>query len=209
MGAFTQLADVLVNTGFTLYISLVWMRFLLQLVGADFYNPYSQFVVKATKPLLHPMRRLVPSVAGMDTAALLLILLLKLAQVGIEGYLLVGAFIPPVALLMTSIFALAGNLISFYLVAIIIAVIASWVAPPGSTPASLLLYQIVEPAMGPLRRLLPSAGGLDFSPMVAMLLLQIAGYFLKLAIIMAAPLLQGWGMYTLLASRPLFGYLGG
>lgn len=208
MNSLAQLADFLVGAAFSFYIGLVWLRFLLQWVGADFYNPFSQFVVKATAPVLHRLRRVIPSVAGLDSAALFLIVLLKLAQLTAASLLELGVAMPPLPLLLTAIFALAGALLSFYLVALLVAVVASWLAPPGYSPASQLLQQVVEPVLAPVRRLLPAAGGLDFSPMVLMLLLQVASFFLKMAIGATAPLLHSWVLYTFLASRPVFGYLG-
>jgi len=73
MDPLSQIALLLINTACSVFLMLVWLRFLLQASGADFYNPMSQFVVKATSPILHPLRRLIPSVFGLDFAALVLI----------------------------------------------------------------------------------------------------------------------------------------
>ena len=72
MGAVIQIANLLIQTFFTLYIIAVLLRFIMQLSRADFYNPISQFLVKATAPVLQPMRRIIPSVMGVDLAALVL-----------------------------------------------------------------------------------------------------------------------------------------
>ena len=75
--------EFLVTTLFSLYILAVMLRFLLGVVRADFYNPVSQFLVRITNPLLIPMRKVIPSLGKYDTSALLLMLLLQLASLGI------------------------------------------------------------------------------------------------------------------------------
>ncbi|MBV1928161.1 MAG: YggT family protein, partial [Gammaproteobacteria bacterium] len=67
----------LVQTFFGFYTILVLLRFLLQLVRADFYNPISQFAIKLTSPILNPMRRVIPGWAGVDVSSLILILALQ------------------------------------------------------------------------------------------------------------------------------------
>ncbi|WP_428613085.1 YggT family protein, partial [Shewanella sp.] len=64
----------LVNTLFDLYLMVVIIRIWLQLARADFYNPFSQFVVKATHPIVGPMRRVLPPLGSLDTASVVLAL---------------------------------------------------------------------------------------------------------------------------------------
>jgi len=59
----------LINTAFSLYLMVVLLRIWLQWARADFYNPLSQFVVKATNPLIIPLRRILPSIGKIDTAS--------------------------------------------------------------------------------------------------------------------------------------------
>ena len=73
-------ATFLVNTLFGIYILIVMLRFLFQLVRADFYNPVSQFIVRATNPPLRPLRRFIPGLGGIDLAAPILMLALKLME---------------------------------------------------------------------------------------------------------------------------------
>ena len=79
----TNPVEFLINTLFSLYIMAVLLRFLLAIVRADFYNPVSQFLVKVTNPPLLPMRRIIPSAGRIDTSALLLMLLLQMAALGL------------------------------------------------------------------------------------------------------------------------------
>ncbi len=70
----------LIDTLFSIYIAIMLLRFILQQVGADFYNPISQFVVKATQPLVSLFRRFIPSIKKVDTASLVLVFALILIK---------------------------------------------------------------------------------------------------------------------------------
>ena len=88
MGALTEIGSLLINTLFYLYIAAILLRLLLQMAKADFYNPLSQFLVKATKPALQPLRRLVPGFLGIDFAAIVLAYLevLDVALLKVRAY---------------------------------------------------------------------------------------------------------------------------
>lgn len=182
MDPMSQILLLLVNTGFSVFILLVWLRFVLQLSGADFYNPLSQFVVKATGPLLHPLRRVVPSLFGLDTAALFLIFVLKLLQLGAIATITSQAA-SPMLLVVTAIFTLLLGAADFFLWIILGMVILSWVAMAsgGLNPALMPLMQIAELVLAPCRRLLPDMGGFDLSPIIAFLLLKIVEILLGAA----------------------------
>ena len=167
-GYLTQPAIFLVQVLFGLYATLVVLRFLLQLVRADFYNPLSQFIVRATKPLLNPMRRLIPGVSGLDIAALVLAwLVLTLEQTAILG--LAGSGFHPGAGALLAIPELISLIINIFLFAILIQVILSWINPGTLNPAVGLIHSLTEPLLAPVRRRMPDMGGLDLSPMVVML----------------------------------------
>ena len=164
----------LVQTIFGFYTVLVLLRFLLQLVRADFYNPISQFAVKVTSPILNPMRRVIPGWGGVDVSSLILILALQLIQL-VAIILMLGYPIPNVGLIVAwSAVGILGLLLNFFFWAIIIQVVLSWVAPQSNNPVVGLLYQITEPVMAPARKLLPPMGGMDFSPIIVFMLIQLA-----------------------------------
>ena len=165
--------EFLINTLFSLYILAVLLRFLLALVRADFYNPVSQFLVKVTNPPLIPMRRIIPSAGKIDTSALVLMLLLQMAALGLIA-LLRGSQISASALLMLSLAELLGLLLNVFLFAILIQVIVSWINPGTYNPAVSLLYSLTEPVLGPCRRLIPPFSGIDLSPLVALIAIQLA-----------------------------------
>lgn len=192
MDPLTQIALLLINTGISVFMLLVWLRFLLQLAGADFYNPMSQFVVRATGPLLHPLRRVVPSVFGLDTAALVLILVLKLVQLAATAQL-TGQAVTPGLLAVTGIFSLVLAASDFFFWIILGMVILSWVsmASGGVNPGLVPLLQIAELILAPCRRLLPAMGGFDLSPIIAFLLIQVFEILVKAAYPQALAMLTG------------------
>lgn len=203
MNPLQEIARLLLNTGVDLYIFILWLRFLLQAMGADFYNPLSQFAVAATRHVVDPIDRLFQPRAPRDGVihmrrrvqrwsfgALILIFLIKLLQVTAVSLLVTGQHPGPilttyVALLnfpmaFSSVFSLSGLfplLLNFYFYAIIAGVILSWIAPHN--PAGQMIFQITEPILGPCRRLLPSLGGLDLSPIIAILGINIAEILLR------------------------------
>lgn len=167
-GYLTQPAVFLVEVVFGLYAVLVVLRFLLQLTRADFYNPLSQFIVKATKPLVNPLRRVIPGMSGMDLASLVLAwLVIAVKQLAILG--LANAGFAPLAAVLLAIPDLISLIINIFLFAILIQVIISWLNPSSYNPAISLLHSLTEPLLAPVRRRMPDMGGLDLSPMVVMI----------------------------------------
>lgn len=163
----------LVYYAFDLYIFIVLTRFLLQLVRADFYNPISQFVVRATNPVLMPLRKVLPSSGVIDTAALVMVVVLIVAKVFVIQLLGSGAMqVAPLPLLVYIVSEIARLLLSYIFWAVLARVILSWVAPDPYNPVVRVVAQITEPVMAPARRLLPPMGGLDLSPIVVLLAIQ-------------------------------------
>jgi YggT family protein len=171
--AMNEIITYLMQTVLSLFLLAMLLRFLLQLVRADFYNPISQFLAKVTNPLVLPLRRIIPSYANLDLASLFLALLLQMA--GIATLLLLnGVGLPSIVqLLVWSALGITGLLVNIYFFALLAMIILSWVAPGSKNPAIYLLYQITEPVMAPLRKVLPSMGGLDFSPILVFILINV------------------------------------
>ncbi|WP_348750455.1 YggT family protein [Pseudomonas rhodesiae] len=162
----------IIQTLGSLYLLIVLMRFILQLVRANFYNPLCQFVVKATQPLLKPLRRVIPSLFGLDMSSLVLALLLQIllfvVVLTLNGYQAFTLLLLPWALI--GIFSLFLKILFW---SMIISVILSWVAPGSRSPGAELVYQITEPVLAPFRRLIPNLGGLDISPIFAFIAIQL------------------------------------
>jgi YggT family protein len=158
----------LVQTLFGLYILAVLLRFLLQLARADFYNPISQFLVKATNPPLKLLRRIIPGLGGIDLSSIVLAWLLKAVELGLVITISGKAF-NLIAPLLWSIPELVELFINIFLFAILIQVILSWVNPGSYNPAIGLLNSLTAPVLRPAQKLLPPMGGLDLSPMLVMI----------------------------------------
>ncbi len=172
-GNYTEHAGVfLIQTLFGLYILAIMLRFLLQWVRADFYNPVSQFLVKITNPPLKPLRRLVPGFWGMDLAAIMLMLLLQMLELFLVG-VIVGQAFSPLGVLIMSIGELLSLAVYVFIFAIIIQIILSWIQPGSYNPVIGLVNHITEPLLAPARRLIPSISGLDLSPLAVLILLQL------------------------------------
>ena len=155
----------LIETLFGLYLLAIMLRFLLQLARADFYNDLVQFLVKVTNPPLRPLRRFIPGLMGLDLAAIVLMLILKTIEL-----LLLGVK-PSGNLVLLAGAELVWLAINIFLIAIIIRVILSWFNFLGPHPLVNLLYQLTEPVLEPIRRLLPAMSGLDLSPLLASIVL--------------------------------------
>lgn len=170
----------LLGTVFDIYAMVVAVRFLMQAVRADYYNPLSQFVVKVTDPVLIPLRRLIPGFGGYDIAALVLCLsviflklmvfkLLGLDRVGVAGYLIAVSSSGLVQLLIMSFVDLINLLFNIFIVGAIILAIMSWIVPDPRHPAYALLGSLINPLLTPVKRLVPPIGGLDLSVLVLIL----------------------------------------
>ncbi len=176
---------LIINTVFDLYILLVLLRFLLQMLRADFYNPVSQFIAKLTTPPLRPLRRLIPSIGGQDSASIVLCLLLIYAKFLLMRALSIpaahiGGVMAPIGgvsyagLLVLSVADLVALVLTVFLGAIIIQVIISWVSPGNYNPVIGLVNRLADPILKPIRKFIPALGGIDLTPLFASLLLLIA-----------------------------------
>lgn len=157
----------------SLYLLIVLLRFVLQLVRADFYNPLSQFTVKATQPLLKPLRRIIPGFGGIDLASLVLAILIQLAIMALTLLLAYGTTGNPLQLLVWALIGVTSLFLKIFFFALIISVILSWVAPGSYNPGAQLVNQICEPLLAPIRRILPGLGGLDISPIFAFIAINL------------------------------------
>ncbi|EIC29160.1 YggT family protein [Methylomicrobium album] len=175
MGAsyFTDPLVLIIEALSSLYILAVLMRFLLQWCGADFYNPISQFLVRATQPPLRLMRRYIPPIGKIDTSSLILMLFLQILANFLIG-LLQGGALGIGALTLIAIMELINLLFNVFIFSIIARALLSWLNPGRFDAASSILYSLTEPVLNIFRRVIPDLGGIDLSPLAALLFLQVA-----------------------------------
>ncbi|MBR7889255.1 YggT family protein [Marinomonas sp. A79] len=156
---FVMLIKVICN----LYLFIVLLRLVLQLTRADFYNPISQGIVKATSPLVLPLRKVIPAIGRLDTASLVLAFLVQFVTV----FLVVsikGVSAPPSIYVIYTVAGTLYHLLDLYFWAMLISVILSWVAPGANHPGAMLVGQITSPLYRACQRVIPTLGGLDLSP---------------------------------------------
>jgi len=187
----------LINILFSLYILAVMLRFLLQTIRADFYNPICQFLVSVTNPALKPLRRWIPGYLGIDWPSILLMILLQLLEICLIALLLSGQIPATISLPVVIASKLLKLLIYTYIVIIVIQAIISWIQPGTYSPFTVLLYQLCEPLIKPIRRHIPAAGGIDWSLFLVLILLNLA------LILLVAPL-QDLGSYLSGYPRHIF-----
>ena len=193
-GAFGQAVVLIINTLGAIYLLAVLLRFLLQAARADFYNPLTQAIVKITSPLVNPLRRVIPGYRGIDFATLVLALLLNTlasaAMITASGFALVDIG----TLVSWAFTGIVAFLLNIYFWALVISVVASFIAPFSAHPALLLIHQLLAPLHKPLRRIVPGLGGLDFSPLFLFLGIRV------LELMVINPLAARLGMSELVRS---------
>jgi YggT family protein len=162
----------ILRTLFELYVLTFALRLVLQWAAVDKRNPLVQFILRVTNPLVIPLRRVLPSIGRIDTATVVALLVLEIA--GTALLVRIGCVGDPAIWQMLSLAALSvvRLALNVFTWSIIIYVILSWVSPGGYNPAAALVAAIVEPVLAPIRRLIPLIGGIDLSPLFALIALQ-------------------------------------
>lgn len=165
----------LVKTLIELYVIVLLLRIWMQWARCDFYNPLAQFVVKITQPIIRPLRRVIPAFGPIDGASLVLAFVLASVKYPLLGLINQGGFPLSLDLVLIGVLSLlkaAGNLVFWV---ILIRSLMSWVSQ-GRSPIDYVLFQLTEPLMSPVRRLLPAMGGIDFSAMIVILVLYALNF---------------------------------
>ena len=177
-------AALIFSTVAGIYLLAVLLRFLLQVAKADFYNPVSQAVIKITDPMVRALRTVIPGYKGIDFSSLVLAFAIEAFAI-CTLIILYGESISNIGYTNIVTWAFAGVLlfiIQIYYYAILASIIMSFVMMfSGSTnphPLLLLVWQLTEPIMGPVRKIIPSMGGLDFSPIFIFIAIQIIQNFI-------------------------------
>jgi YggT family protein len=181
---FAQAAVYLIEIVFGLYILAVLLRFLLARVRADFYNPLSQFLVKITNPAIKPLRRLIPGYLGIDWPSIILLMFFQSLEILLISLATIGTIPAPPGLFVLTVANLLQTVIYVHLFIIIIQVVISWVNPGAYNPLTVIMYQLSEPILKPARRLIPPAGGFDWSPLVVLIIMNL------MLILLVSPLMD-------------------
>lgn len=163
----------LVGVAVTLYLVALLLRFLLQALAANPRNPLAQMVVRVTDPVLAPMRRVLPSSRRVDTASLVAMLVLQLVHFQLIHLIARQSLWLELGLLPAAVAELAVLVLNVYTFTILIEVVLSWINPGTYNPAIAVLYQLNAPVLSRARDVIPPLGGIDLSPLVVLILIQV------------------------------------
>lgn len=174
MGQLGNAGLLLINTLINIYLFLMMLRFLLQASQADYYNPLSQSVVKITQPVVRPFQAFLGPVLGrFDMATLAAAFVLKAVSI-VAILQIAGIGMPPLTqVAIGAVAGIANAILKIYFFALIVMIILSWVAPNASHPGALLVMQLVEPIMAPVRKVIPPLGMIDLSPIVVFIAISL------------------------------------
>ena len=172
--ALTDIGMTIVQPLFSLAMLLIAVRFLAQLCGVSGYNPISMTLRRVTNVIVLPLSRLLPSGNRFSPGALLALILIQVVfialMLGLVGQL--DAFNVLQALIWSALGA-SGLLVSIIFYSVIAMIVVSFLAPQSSHPAVEFIWELTEPVMAPLRQVLPPMGGLDFSPIILFIALNV------------------------------------
>jgi YggT family protein len=156
---------------FDALLMILVIRVWLQLVRADFYNPLSQFIVKVSNPLVLPLRRVIPGFGGIDVATLALAYLVASLKF-ILIPLLNGGGVDLISALFLGLLYLVKQTGVLLFIIMLVMALMSWVVQ-GYNPTQQIFHQLTDPVLRPIRRIIPSIGGLDLSILAAFLMLNV------------------------------------
>ena len=160
----------IINAVAQLYLFVLLLRLLLPWMGADFRNPIAQAILKITSPVVVPIRRIIPPFGRIDTATVLVAYIIQYLLI-LVILLIYGQSAGFLAVALTALVDLILLTLRLFVFAIIIRVILSWIAPGGYNPATAIIHTLTDRVLVPFRRIIPPLGGLDLSPLAAIILI--------------------------------------
>jgi YggT family protein len=167
----SNLVFYVLNTVVAVLVALISLRFLLQLTQANFYNPICQGIQRFTAPFLAPFRAL-PVVGPVNTGVLAAAIVVQALGAGVI-FVSLGGLPGVIQLIVWSILSVFGLMLSLVFYALLGMIILSWLAPQASHPGAELVNQLTEPFLAPFRRIVPDLGGLDLSPILLFVVINI------------------------------------
>lgn len=195
MNAAADILTFIIESIGGLFLLFIVLRFFLQLARADFYNPFSQAIVKITNPVLIPLRRIIPGLFGIDIASIILALLVQVIITETSALILFQTIISPLTAIVWAILGTLKLTTYVIFVCILIMVVTSFIAPHSNHPAIVLANQLMVPFTRPLQRILPPMGGLDLSV-----------FFVGIGLIVTQKILDAFAQSAGLAPQLVIGY---
>ena len=170
-----QIVSFLLDVAAGLLGGACLLRLYMQYQRIPFGNPVGRFVFALTDWLVLPLRRVLPPVGRWDTASVMGAYLLQLAQYGLL-WLLAGRGSGAALVPLLAVFGLLRLVISTLTGLVIVYVVLSWVK--ADSPIVDVIDRLCAPLLRPFRKLIPRVGGIDLSPLVFLVLLQVAAIVL-------------------------------
>lgn len=161
----------LITTVFDLYLIVLAVRLILAWMRANYFNPITRFIISITQPLIAPVRRVLPTYKGFEFATFFWMIIVELIKLSLLSVFFLG----PVIFIMIFLIAVLSAIkmiLSVFFYSILIGAIMSLLSPQH-TPLSEILNLISAPILRPLRRIIPPIGGMDITPIPAMIILQV------------------------------------
>jgi YggT family protein len=163
----------LVDTLTSLYLGVLILRLLMQIVRANFRNPFAEAVLRLTNPLVMPLRRVLPPVGKTDSATVLAIVLFAVFKVALLTLLFGGGLLSPIAMLIVVVRTLVLAVLWLYFFLLLFYGIASFILQGGSSPVYEVLAYVCDPLLNRIRKIIPSiVAGLDLSFLWAIIAIQ-------------------------------------
>lgn len=184
LNPFNNAGMFLIQSIFDLYIFILLLRIVLQWVHTDTHNPLFMLVAKLTNPPLRPICQLIPSLHGIDFAAVILLLGLEMLKIAFLVWLQINATPHLMGLFVLAFAELLNQLINIFFYAVLALTILSWISPLAHGPLIEILVRLSEPLIRPIRGILPNISGFDFSPFILIIGLKL------LTILLVQPLAQ-------------------
>jgi len=152
-------------------IFMLMLRFLLRATHADWRNPIVTFTAKVTNPLCAPINIMLPLKGRWDWSALGTAIIVQALFVIAIGYL-TGKTFGAAFIALAATTEIMNQLLDMLFWLIIIQAVLSWVAP-SYNPNTAIFEQITRPILAPFQRVIPTMGGVDLSPIAAILAIKL------------------------------------
>lgn len=173
MNPATEAGIFLVNAVFDLAVLVFVLRFLFEWARADFNNPISQFIARVTSPIIKVNERIIPRYRHYNLPSLVTAFVFFMFKIFFILLLQAGHMPALAGLALWTVGGFLSFCTNVFFFMIIIQVVVSWIQPQNYHPLIGILHKVTEPLMAPARRLVPPMGGLDLSPIVVLLALQL------------------------------------
>lgn len=176
----------IIKTGVDLFFFLILVRFLFQCCRVDLRTPRLQLMMRLTTPLVRPFQKICPTFKNVDLSLILVLFLLKGGELSLITLLKQGTIPHWLSLMVWPLGELLSQTINLLCLAIIFMVLLSWFSPRFYTPLTVILVQITDPLLSPIRRVIPVTPGIDYAPLIMLFMLKLTD------ILLANPILH-WG----------------